>query len=132
MALFSIRILRRSPRRRKGKEQRRDEDDVKIAIKASLQQDNEGGGSRAIVVSSDIANGEVKRRRRFNKHSSLLHSLRNRFAGKPQSSALQRGAASQHEVRVAIFNLCAFPQKPFPQINSELPLMEPHHAATRC
>ncbi|KAH6855164.1 hypothetical protein B0I37DRAFT_49707 [Chaetomium sp. MPI-CAGE-AT-0009] len=91
MAPFSM--LRRSPRSRKGNEQQKGEDDVKMESGTSAQEGDQRSSNPAMVGSKNTADGEIKGRRGFNKE--LLYNIRSRLTGKPLSSAPQRGTASQ-------------------------------------
>jgi hypothetical protein len=96
MAPFSM--LRRSPRSRKGSEQQKDEDDVKIEGDTLAQEVDQRESNRTMAGSKDTVDGEIKGRRGFNR--DLLHSIRSRLTGKPSSSTPQRGTAT--EVRTTI------------------------------
>jgi hypothetical protein len=96
MAPFSM--LRRSPRSRKGSEQQKDEDDVKIEGGTLAQEVDQRESNRTMAGSKDTVDGEIKGRRGFNR--DLLHSIRSRLTGKPSSSTPQRGTAT--EVRTTI------------------------------
>ncbi|KAK3298289.1 uncharacterized protein B0H64DRAFT_71073 [Chaetomium fimeti] len=98
MAPFSM--MRRSPRSRKGSEQQKDEDDVKIENGTPAQEDDQRSSNPVMVGSKNTVDGESKGRRVFNKE--LLHNIRSRLTGKTLSSTPQRGTASQVGVRLQV------------------------------